>query len=242
MPVVISLLLLGSNADLLARASEAFEEALAQRRAGENARRRFLAAAAMYEAVTPRGPAAWRAIGNCRRLAGDLPNAILAYRLGLRLDPWNESLRRCLESAREAVNYDGDLGRPYDEGPLAWPTWLRFTLAALAWLGCCACLTRWAMVRDRVWLGAAALLATLTLLLGGWWASEAARPTYPLAVVTRDGTLLRRGDGELFASRYPNTLNRGVEAVVYRSRGEWRLIGVGGGIGWVPASSLAEEE
>jgi hypothetical protein len=36
-------------------------------------------------------------------------------------------------------------------------------------------------------------------------------------------------------------LYRGTEAVVHRERGEWRLIEVNGGLGWVPASALVEE-
>ncbi len=241
MSAVVVMLALSSDAETLRRAAEAFEEGLSLAKAAKKSRRQFQEAAALYEGITPRTPALWRAIGNARLLGGDRPGAVLAYRLGLREAPADSALRICLEAAREEVAFDGDLGRPGDDGSPAWPAWARFALAAMAWCVACAAGLRYAMTRARPWLWATGIGVVLACVLAGWWLSEATKASPTLAVVAADGTLLRRGDGEQFGSRYPNTLNRGAEAVVYRARGEWRLIGVGGGVGWVPASALIEE-
>jgi len=240
MSAVVVMLALSSDVETLRRAAEAFEEGLSRQQAKQKSRRQFLEAAELFEGISPPTPALHRAAGNARRLAGDLAGAVLAYRRGLRLDPADVALRECLEKAREVVAYDGDLGRPDDDGPPAWPPWVRFTLAAAAWLAACAAVARYAMTRARPWLLAAGVAVAAACVLAGWWLTERLRVEPPPAVIAADGTVLRRGDGERFVSRYPNTVNRGVEAVVYRVRGDWRLIGVAGGVGWVPASALAE--
>lgn len=244
MPAFVVMLALAAptDAELIERAAEAFAEGRKRQEEGQKSRRHFLEAARAYEQASRRGPGVWRAIGNCYRHAGDLPRAVLAYRLGLRQFPSDAALRACLDSAREQVPFEGALGRPQDEAPPGWRAGERFLLAALAWLAACLALTRYYMTRLRAWLTAGAVALVAALGLAAWWLMEATRPApLPVAVIARDGTRLLRGDGPLFAPRHAAPLYRGTEAVVHRGRGEWRLIEVNGGAGWVPASALVEE-
>jgi hypothetical protein len=245
MPAVIVMLALAAptDAELIEHASDAFAEGLRRMEAREKSRRQFLEAAHAYEQVSRRGPAVWRGIGNSYRLAGDLPRAILAYRLGLRQFPSSAALRKCLELAREEVQFEGPLGRPVDEAPPGWLAGERFLLAALGWVAACLALMRYYMTRLREWLVTGVVALAAAVGLAGWWLMEATRPG-PLRVAVvakKDGAQLLRGDGPLFAPRHPQWLYPGTEAVVHRERGEWRLIEVNGGLGWVPAEALVEE-
>jgi hypothetical protein len=58
---------------------------------------------------------------------------------------------------------------------------------------------------------------------------------HPLVVIADDGVLLRKGNGLSYPPRYETPLNRGVEARLLVSRGDWLQIELEGGeIGWVP--------
>ena len=59
-------------------------------------------------------------------------------------------------------------------------------------------------------------------------------------VIARDGVLLRRGNGEVFPTRYETPVNRGVEGRLRFERGGWVQIELSGGeIGWVPGDSVS---
>jgi hypothetical protein len=236
-----------SDAEIVARAETAFREGMRLRHAAEQARPHFHTAAVYYEELRSQGVSnalLFRNLGNAHLMAGDLPNAILAYRRGLLVAPHNHDLQESLSRAREKVIYQegSSLGRPL---PDVWPPWLphlsdgsifgaAVVLYALAWVAG----TRWLMVRRGAWLGAAlgglfvaAVLASLTA-----YNALAAKQdvVWPLVVIADDGVLLRKGNGLTYPPRYETPVNRGVEARLLFERGEWLQIELAGGaVGWV---------
>jgi hypothetical protein len=233
---------------MLRRAETAFHEGSRLREQPPAARRAFAEAAAAYEDLRRRGVAnadLFRDQGDAYLLAGDLPQAILAYRRGLRLRPSDRVLRACLEYARRQVAYPqpGGFARPPTELLPPWlprvPSAAVATLAlfcyALGWL----LLMRWWMLRRPGLLPAAGLALAAALLLGGVLAWRAAvvrdEARHPLVVIADDGVLLRRGNGLTYPPRYDTPVNRGVEARLLFARGTWLEIELSGGeSGWVP--------
>src|SRR5262245_30775323 len=59
--------------------------------------------------------------GNAQVLAGQLPDAILAYQRGMRLAPSDSRLRDNLTYVRQRIAYPGEHGRPPAS---TWPSWL----------------------------------------------------------------------------------------------------------------------
>jgi hypothetical protein len=206
----------------------------------------FRDAADNYDDLRRRGirnPELFRNLGNAYLLADDLPQAILAYRRGLRLAPNDWGLRANLAYAREQVAYPaGDFGRP---PPDFLPPWMPrigsapcLALAVLSYLAGCVALTRWRMTRAHrpfvagmIALGVAVLFVTVGGLLA-WTENEEAQ--HPLVVLADDGVLLRSGNGLSYPARSDAPLNRGVEARRLLDRGDWLKIELGSGErGWV---------
>jgi hypothetical protein len=233
---------------LVKQAESAFAEGVRLRDDAARARPYFRRAAECFEDLRQRGVAnavLYRNLGNAWLLAGDLPQAILSYRRGLRLTPGDRDLRAALAEARALVVYPAgsSLGQPRPAGRPPWlpypsPRWLFFAAVACYALAC-AVLTRWLMLRNRKHLTiginlviAAALLTIGTGVLGHWQGQESARP---LVVIADDGLLLRKGDNLQFPPRYPAPVNKGVEARLLFTRGDWVQIELAGGeVGWVP--------
>src|SRR5262249_38910179 len=146
----------------------------------------------------------YRNLGNAHLLAGNLPRAILAYRLGLRLDPGNARLREALAVAREQVVFpEGEsLGRPPEPTrppwlPLPGPTVLA-ALAAIGYALGCAGLTRWLMHRRGGMLVAGLALLALAAVPATALLQQRGEHDRPFVVVSRDGVLLRMGNGASF--------------------------------------------
>ncbi|MGL4549819.1 MAG: hypothetical protein ACRC33_01420 [Gemmataceae bacterium] len=234
MSALVVTLLLGADAEGL------FRDAVARQRAGEKSREAFKAAAAAYEAVRAGGASnagLYRNLGSAYLLSGDLPRAVLMYRLGLRAEPGDAALTRALGAARERVGA-GPFGRPPEERR-SWSVPL-FAGAAVAWLLTCVLFTRWRMRRGGFPAGAAAALAAALACAAGLVLHPDDDPR-PVAVIAADGVAVRKGDGELFPPRYEATLSRGVEADVVYRKGGWLLIELGGGErGWVAARDVVE--
>jgi hypothetical protein len=241
-----------SDRELAEHAEAEFAEGVRLRHAADKARPHFREAAGYFEALRQRGaqnPLLYRNLGNAYLLAGDLPHAILSYRRGLRLAPYDFDLRENLNEARGQVVYpaSGGLGRPRND---ARPPWLPHVLAewlviaagvcyVLAW----GCLTRWLMVRRGRVLTFGLLALLVAGLLTAWLLArtreEQEQNAHPLVVIARDGVLLRRGDGTTFPPRYDTPIHRGVEARRRFERGGWVQIELSGGeIGWVPREAV----
>ncbi len=244
--VVTVSLLLGaepSDAQLVAEAERAFAEGLSQRDQGERGAEAFRQAAQWFEQLRRRGydnPALARNLGNAYFLAGDLPHAILTYRQGLRLAPEDRKLRDCLEFAREqVVRAEPHLGRPGDDiVPPVGTRWLLLGLTGLYVLGWLL-LTRAGMLRWRVGLGIGGLFI-VAALVGVYLAQPA--PSRPVAVLARDGVLLRKGNSEFFPPWFETPLNRGMEATILYRREDWVQVELASGeIGWVRQRDLVSE-
>jgi hypothetical protein len=234
-------------------AADQFEQGKTWRTDAAKARPLFQEAARAYDELWRRG---WRdpdlALNraNARRLAGDLPGAIVALNQGLEAARWNRPLQVALQDARSAVAYSvhGDLAvqcRPVPAATIGTrmsPFEARL-IAAVCWTLACGGIARFAMNRVGGWLAFAGVwLAALALLAGLWIQDDRvhARATeYPLVVVAGD-VYLRKGNSEAFPPRLDGAarLPRGVEACVLTRRGGWTQIQLAGGvIGWIPESS-----
>ena len=245
-----------TDAELLQRAEAAFRRGAAQRGDADKARQDFAEAAGCYERLRRRGADnadLYRNQGNAYLLAGQVPEAVLAYRRGLRCAPHDAGLRNNLEYARDQVHYGPEnRGRPND---LIWPAWLPgidralFLLTAFLLYGlACFHATRALLTADGRFLSRAALLLALAVAAAGLWTyltwrgwREAERP---LVVIARDGVPLARGNGPSYP---PNAqlpqLNRGMEARLLHRRGGWLQVELpGGAIGWVSQTAALVDE
>ncbi len=236
------------DAELLRRAESAFRRGAAQRSDPDRARQDFAEAARCYDLLRSRGAdnaELYRNQGNAHLLAGELPQAVLAYRRGLRCAPHDAGLQENLDYARDQVHYGPEgLGRPDDA---LWPVWLpridrAFLLLAafLLYAPACVLATRGLMTSDGRLMGRAILLLALAVAAAGLWTYLTWRgwreAEHPLVVVARDGVPLSRGNGPTYPPhpRLPQ-LNRGMEARLLHRRGGWLQVELpGGAVGWVP--------
>jgi hypothetical protein len=253
--IVLTLLLAASglsNEDVALEAEKEFDRGVAAMQREERSRHHFLAAARGFEELRRRGAnnaVLERNLGNAYLLADEVPQAILAYRRGLRLSPGDRALRANLAEARKRVIFQEGttLGRPPEDIRPAWLPHLPRTLFALAavayvvfWIG----LTRWFMVRRRralVVAGVALAVAVVTtsLLIVSW----RAEPSRLVVVIAENGVLLRKGNGRMFPPRYETPLNRGVEAQRLHRRDGWLQIELAGGeVGWVAETEAVFDE
>lgn len=236
------------DADVLRQAETAFQKGVRLHDQPDEARRAFHEAAEHYEDLRLRGidnALLLRDEGNAYLLAGNLAEAIRAYRRGLRRNPNDAVLRAHLEFARGQVAYPptGNLGRPAVE---AWPPWLprptpglALALAVALYVAGCLVLTRWWMLRRRgLLIGGSVLLAAAVLAGAGrvaWEVRLGQEAAHPLVVIAEDGVLLRQGNGLAYPPRYDTPVNRGVEARLLSARGDWVKVELSGGeVGWVP--------
>jgi hypothetical protein len=227
---------------LLQRAESAFRQGTNSRANPSLARVHFARSAAVYERLRRRSfqsAALFANQGNAYFLAGELPQAILAYRRGLQLAPGDRLLRGNLALARAQVDQPQARGGNW----LPWwprlaPYWLWTGLMGffgVAWLS----FTRWWMVH-HVWLfklGSGAVLGMLAMG-GGVCVAEADRRldlSHPVVVIARDQVKVHKGNGFRYPLAAEAPLNRGVEARWLLSRGDWLQIELAdGNVGWVP--------
>jgi tetratricopeptide (TPR) repeat protein len=240
-------------AQLLQQAEAAFQRGTAQRSDPDRARRDFAEAARCYELLRQRGAEnadLYRNQGNAYLLAGQLPEAILAYRRGLRCAPHESVLRDNLEYARDQVLYGQEAhDRPTNA---IWPALVPridrglYLLAAFLLYGLsCVSATRALLTADGQQMARAILLLALAVAPAGLWTYLTWRgwreAEYPLVVITRGSVPLARGNGPSYP---PNAqLHRGMEARLLHRRGGWLQIEMpSGDIGWVPqAATLVDE-
>jgi hypothetical protein len=185
--------------------------------------------------------------GQAEYLADQLPQAILAWRLGQRFAPNDPGLQADLEYARDQVEYPtGNIGRPAVN---AWPGWLPwpgangmllFSLCAYA--ACWLFGTWWAICRQpAVCIVTIMALAVLTVFVTGsiyLFADHRDQREYPLVVVVQAHPL-RQGNGNSYPPHDKLSVVRpGMEARLLFRRGDWLQIELAGGhIGWIPTSA-----
>lgn len=233
--------------DLARAAALALAEGKQLLDAGKDARPAYLRARQLFERSgdgLDNSPGRWRNIGNAAFLAGDMPYAVLCFRLGLMYDPHDVSLRASLEYVRSQVRYP-----PGQHGAAEvdfWPTWLpRFGsgvwlgIGVVGYLGGCLAATAWWLRRWKT-LAAATLvgLAAATVGAYGWhildrqWQRDRAWPT---VVIRFDDVALRTGNGASYPAHAElPALRCGMEARRVASRGDWWQIQFASGVvGWI---------
>jgi hypothetical protein len=229
-----------------------FREGLRHRADAATARPYFAEAARGYDLAWQSGlKTRDRALnrGRAHYLAGNLPQAIRAFRDGLELDPWDAGLQHGLAVCRAAVAYPTET-EPAERVRPDPPTSLRhrlspwdlFAAASIASLlvvvGAARRLTAadgWAV--PVAGLGLAGLLAVGVAT----WLIEQDRAydrEYPVVVLTGEATL-RTGNGPTFAPRLEAFLPRGAEVRELGQRGGWVQVELAGGaVGWLPEAVL----
>jgi|SRR6516162_2802626 tetratricopeptide (TPR) repeat protein len=237
------------DAELLQRAEANFLQACAK---SSVSRELFRRAAADYETLCRRGYAnaiLYLNLGNAQLQAGNLPEAILAYRRGLRLEPADRILQANLAWARSQVvfPFPGTFGR---QPSSSWPYWLpRPTFRQLCFVVflfyslTCLAFTCWYLMRQTQLLSSALGLLLLTLILSLILFFDFQRiqstESRPFVVIDQNGVLVRRGNGTSYPAREEGILNCGVEAYWLFTRGDWHQIELAGGeVGWVHDSQV----
>jgi hypothetical protein len=215
------------------------------------AREAYRSASRDFEALLQRGhvsPALYHNLGNARLLAGELPEAIIAYRRGVRFAPADPDLAIDLQLARAQVNRPG--GARFWRGWLsAVEAWLEnpwsWVVIALLHGGAWMC---WAIGRrfQFRWIGrlSIALFGLVLLCAALWiWSDCRARRLYdPCAVVNRGGVFLRKGNGLAYDQRLPAPLRPGLETRCLFEREGWLQVEMPTGeIGWVPTHAVLRD-
>jgi hypothetical protein len=234
---------------LQAEAESRFRAGLALQDDPEKARSCFLESAEFYKALRQHradNAALNRNIGNAYLLGGDLPRAILAYRRGVSHAPSDRRLQECLAFARSQVAYatsDAIGHAPSESRPpwlprlaTSWYITLALSAYSVGWLAA----ARWWMLRHGQALTVALMSFTAAAVLIAGLVAEELRDRdlveRPVVVIAEDGVLLRSGNGLRYPPRFETPLNRGVEARLLFTRGDWLQIELGGGeVGWVPS-------
>lgn len=219
--------------------------------ADPNTARRFFAQAAGYfEQAKNQGfqsPALFLNLGNAYFLNDQLPEAIFAYRRGLRLDPHHRTLQTHLTHARQRVPVTPGIDPP-EEPARPWSAWLR-PLALICYLCGIPVLFWWGATRRRE-----PALAAIGLILGcavleylATYRETGRREwelVHPPVVIRAEKTPLRMGNGPSFTT-HPTVplLPAGQEGRRLLERGGWIQIEVpGGAVGWVPRVAVLMEE
>lgn len=235
----------------LSQGSEAFRQGLARIADARQAREHFAQAARAFDQAWHLGPrpaalALYRARSHC--LAGQLPQAILALREGLRAFPWDRDLQDDLASARRAVSLPAELkSSAHPASPLGrWdvrsylsPQQAAGLALGLWWLLCLAS-ARLSMTRSAVSLGVLLLTALgLAALTAGWvWSGQQSQAEPPFAVLAEDA-VLRTGNGPSYPPRFDTPLPAGYEVTLRGERGGWKHVRLPDGRGgWLPAQTL----
>jgi hypothetical protein len=255
-PVAVASPSASPDAEVLAAAEAAFSDGVRLREDSAKARPAFARAAAGYDELWRRGfrdPDLALNRGHARRLAGDLPGAIVALNEGLAAARWSRPLQVALEDARSAVAYPRgtDLAAQCRPSPAKTvgtrmsPT-EGWAAAALLWLVACAAVARFAMTRAGWWLAFAGLALAALAVLGGLWLQDARHRerenAEPLLVVA-DDVFLRKGNSANYPYRLEPQLPKGVEARELTRRGGWVQVRLASGaVGWLPETSVLSTE
>jgi len=232
--------------DLLQRAEKEFAQGLQSRAQFDQARPHFQQAFTCYQELHRRGAAnvdLYRNEGNAAILSDNLPEAILAFRRGLRLDPTSRALQASLEDARDLVSYPPE--SPCRPAAGGWPFWfpepsdsMLLAVAVILYALACIAITRWWIVRRGPLLLGAALFLLLACGSGTWLAinqcGQMQASEHPLVVVKNAGAL-RTGNGLSYpTSRGLPSVSRGMEGRLLFARGDWLQVEFPGSeLGWI---------
>ena len=233
---------------ILVRGEQAFEHGNAMRNNDpQAASASFQEAAEAWTALIEdgvlNGPLLYN-LGNALFLSGDTSGAIAAYLRAASLTPDDARLADNLAHVRAEVRPKFASDPTALSGLLHWvtsrpETWILFGFAA-GWCGLWGTL----IVRSRrPFAGARSLLAaagTLTIVSAAVAGVQASQAEHPLAVISADNVVVRKGDAASYEPQFAETLQAGVECRILQP-GPWAHIQLANGqTGWVPSSDLVE--
>lgn len=190
--------------------------------------------------------------GRAHFLAGNLPEAVRAFRDGLALAPWDAALQAGLNHCRTKVAYP-PAAKPEERLQPDSLTAIRHRVSpddlAVASFGFSLCLVVCLGARLTVQPGWASPLALvggagllLVIALGVKLELDAAAErTHPVLVVASDATL-RTGNAASFDPRLAFPVPRGAEVRELHRRGGWVQVRLpGGAVGWLPEESVLRD-
>jgi len=238
-----------ASASLDNTSDDAFARGVKNRSDSAEARKWFFRAAVDYREEwrgTHRAGAAV-AYGRASYLAGDLPEAITAFRAGLRRFPADREMQRGLEFCREDARSQGAVGSvPRPEWRNRFSPGTRIGFAAFA--SCIFSFGLWSRftVRARtasLCIGIGVLGLVATAVSEGQCAREEARDVANPPWVLRYDAALRTGNGETYPPRLAALLPLGTEVREIGKRGGWIHIELETGeTGWLPEEALLKVE
>ncbi|MFO0828962.1 MAG: SH3 domain-containing protein [Phycisphaerales bacterium] len=231
----------------LTRAQDAYDRGIALKAEGkpEDARASFTEAGRLFGRVVESGAdnaGLHFNLGNALVQSGELGRGIASYLRAQRIAPQDSAIAANLSTARSDVRtkLSGSAEGSFDTS-FAW--WRVVAARTRAIVSLVAWIAFWALVAPAI-LGKAlppslrfargAALAT-AILLGGSVALDRWMPTVrPIGVITTDGVVLRKGNGDGFAPQVEETLTNGVEFRVLERRPQWLRVRLSDGTeGWV---------
>ena len=208
------------------------------------------------------GPASWFNLGNALLRAGDVGEAIVAYRTAQRLEPGADDVAANLAEARRRV------ARPIraDANDLSFTdvaSWwqllgprTRLSLGVAGWISFWFLLfLRRGMDESRrraepesvtaAWRGGLVLSITIAFVGGLTVVADRGFARWrPVGVVTAESAILRSGNGEAFENLTTEPLSEGVEFAIEEARpGWWRVRLPDDTVGWIArqdASAVGE--
>lgn len=191
---------------------------------------------AQFDAAWHDKPSVTTAInrGRAHWLAGNVPEAMRAFREGERLAPWNAEIRADLDAARDALgttapvpSFAARVG-PADVWAVAILSSLAVGVGGTVWL-----LTR----RNNVLiLAAAGVAGWIALIVVTFLATNR---TEPFAIVAVEGVQFRAGNAVSYELQSSDALPLGTEVIVLGRRGGWvRARAPAGQVGWLPESAV----
>jgi hypothetical protein len=244
MAIIVALVMLlpadGDQANdvdtLLRDAESAFHAGLDSAGSPEQASGHFLRAEQLWARLAYMGvstPNLYRNLGNAALLAGDLPEALLAYRRGLAIAPGDRVLHANLNYARRQVDSPA-YARQMTDGSSAWSSFWVFSTTYLLYILACLFLTLWWRSRKSAYLGVGlvGLLIALSIFLA--MNRSGSQADGSVAVIARDETYLHKGNGFAYPRLEEGPLQRGVETRLLVARNGWLKIELASGLsGWI---------
>lgn len=209
----------------------------------------FRSAAERWEALAASGTVSTRLytnIGNARAFAGDLGEAVLAYRRALLIDPGNERARDSLRSLREGFGLEGE-GDGASRGLLHalffWHDALSMSVRRLLfgafWVGGLLLVVLGRRRRRRRLAGGVLLAVAAALLLSLILSDHSAHDQTDAVLMVR--TEGRTGDGDFYSPSHASPLPAGAELAILERRDAWVEARLRDGTrAWLPASALEE--
>jgi hypothetical protein len=249
--------------ELLQQAEQSFAEGVRTKEDRRLAKKHFVDAARKYALLHAQGAhhadlyLNW---GNAEMLADKVPQAILAYRRGLRLEPGRRDLMENLTFAQNRLPHPpaADVSSTRKGG--IGDTWLSLVPCLSPHVRLALCLASlsayslasisfvwWLKVRQTRLAVRSVLLLLLTATCGFFWHREEVRLqdelAHPLVVIARE-TAFQRGNGSSYpADALVPILYPGMEGRRLFERGGWLQVQLpNGAIGWVPADAVLVDD